>query len=280
MSSMRNAVARRPHRERAQPLERGRLGLLEKHKDYSLRAKDFNKKKAQLKSLRQKAADRNEDEFYFGMMSRKGAGSKLKDGKSWTGKLEGDRGNRAMDVDTVRLLKTQDIGYIRTMRQGVVKEIARLEQQVVLTRGLDRLDDEEDEEDKDDDLDSDDDEAPLPAKPKAPRKIVFMDDEEEREATMLDKLEAEQNDDSNEEEEEKEGRNAAAADGDGDDEEADPAKSLRRLKRQLENAKKQLKAFNDAEAHLDVQRAKMAKTATSGGNTRRGRKIMVRARKR
>lgn len=32
MSSMRNAVARRPHRERAQPLERQRLGLLEKHK--------------------------------------------------------------------------------------------------------------------------------------------------------------------------------------------------------------------------------------------------------
>lgn len=32
MSSMRNAVARRPHRERAQPLERRRLGLLEKHK--------------------------------------------------------------------------------------------------------------------------------------------------------------------------------------------------------------------------------------------------------
>lgn len=32
MSSMRNAVQRRPHRERAQPLERRRLGLLEKHK--------------------------------------------------------------------------------------------------------------------------------------------------------------------------------------------------------------------------------------------------------
>lgn len=32
MSSMRNAVSRRSHRERAQPLERRRLGLLEKHK--------------------------------------------------------------------------------------------------------------------------------------------------------------------------------------------------------------------------------------------------------
>lgn len=32
MSSMRNAVTRRVHRERAQPAERERLGILEKHK--------------------------------------------------------------------------------------------------------------------------------------------------------------------------------------------------------------------------------------------------------
>lgn len=204
------------------------------------------------------------------MMSRKGAGSRIKDGKSWTGTLEGDRGNKAMDVDTVRLLKTQDLGYIRTMRQVVVKEIARLEEQVVLTRGLDRLDHDEDEEDG---MDSEDDDLPVPPKPKAARKIVFMDDEEEREATMLDRLEAEQDDD------EEDGEDTAGADKD-DSQEFERAKSLRRLQRQLENAKKKLKAFNDAEAHLEVQQAKMAKTATSGGNTRRGRKIMVRARKR
>ncbi|KHN94712.1 U3 snoRNP-associated protein Utp11 [Metarhizium album ARSEF 1941] len=244
--------------------------------DYSLRAKDFNKKKAQLQSLRQKAADRNEDEFYFGMMSRKGAGSRIKDGKSWTGKLEGDRGNRAMDVDTVRLLKTQDLGYIRTMRQVVVKEIARLEEQIVLTRGLEHLDSDDVEED-DVDFDDDDDEKRLPAKPKAARKIIFLDDEEEREATMLDKLEAEQDDDDDQEEG---GGDGVAPVDKEDDEEFERAKSLRRLKRQLENAKRKLKAFNDAEAHLDVQRAKMAKTATSGGHTRRGKKIMVRTRKR
>ncbi|KAM0309542.1 hypothetical protein ACHAPQ_012566, partial [Fusarium lateritium] len=99
MSSMRNAVARRPHRERAQPLERRRLGLLEKHKDYSLRAKDFNKKKKQLKNLRDKASERNEDEFYFGMMSRNGPGSRIQDGKRWSGTVHGDRGNKVMDVD-------------------------------------------------------------------------------------------------------------------------------------------------------------------------------------
>lgn len=206
-------------------------------------------------------------------MSRKGVGSRIKDGKSWKGTLEGDRGNKALDIETVRLLKTQDMGYIRTMRQVVVKEIARLEEQVVLTRGLDHLDDDEDE---DDDMDSEDDDLPMPSssKPKAPRKILFMDDEEEREATMLDKLEAEQDDDDDEE-----GDAADEKKGEGS-EEFERAKSLRRLKRQLENAKKKLKAFNDAEAALDIQRGKMAKTATSGGHTRRGKKIMVRTRKR
>ncbi|QPC78272.1 hypothetical protein HYE68_009024 [Fusarium pseudograminearum] len=262
MSSMRNAVARRPHRERAQPLERRRLGLLEKHKDYSLRAKDFNKKKATLKNLRDKAAERNEDEFYFGMMSRNGPGSKLKDGKKWSGTVQGDRGNKIMDVDTVRLLKTQDLGYVRTMRQVVAKEVAKLEEQVVLTRGFDKLDE---EEDQDDDSDSEFDFATAP---KAPRKIVFMDDEEQREETLQEHLDMEDNDE-DDKKEIKEG-----------DAEFERAKALRRLRRQLENARKKLKVLTDAEGELEIQRAKMAKTATSGGSTRKGKKIMVRTRKR
>ncbi|CCT64900.1 related to cgi-94 protein [Fusarium fujikuroi] len=268
MSSMRNAVARRPHRERAQPLERRRLGLLEKHKDYSLRAKDFNKKKAQLKNLKEKAAERNEDEFYFGMMSRKGPGSRIQDGKRWSGTVEGDRGNKAMDVETVRLLKTQDIGYIRTMRQVVAKEVARLEEQVVLTRGFDKLD--EDEDDADEGSDSEFDFATAPSRPKAPRKIVFMDDEEQREETILD-LEDEEDADKTFE---------GFDDDKKKEEDFERAKALRRLRRQLENARKKLKALTDAEGELEIQRAKMAKTATSGGTTRKGKKIMVRTRKR
>ncbi|KAI1029026.1 hypothetical protein LB505_009258 [Fusarium chuoi] len=267
MSSMRNAVARRPHRERAQPLERRRLGLLEKHKDYSLRAKDFNKKKAQLKNLKDKAAERNEDEFYFGMMSRKGPGSRIQDGKRWSGMVEGDRGNKAMDVETVRLLKTQDIGYIRTMRQVVAKEVARLEEQVVLTRGFDKLD--EDENDEDEGSDSEFDFATAPSRPKAPRKIVFMDDEEQREETILD-LEDDEADKTFE----------GFDDDKKKEEDFERAKALRRLRRQLENARKKLKALTDAEGELEIQRAKMAKTATSGGTTRKGKKIMVRTRKR
>ncbi|KAM0233240.1 hypothetical protein ACHAPO_007319 [Fusarium lateritium] len=263
MSSMRNAVARRPHRERAQPLERRRLGLLEKHKDYSLRAKDFNKKKATLKNLRDKASERNEDEFYFGMMSRKGPGSKLKDGKTWSGKVQGDRGNKVMDVETVRLLKTQDLGYVRTMRQVVAKEVAKLEEQVVLTRGFDKLD-----EDEDEDQDSDS-EFDFATAPKAPRKIVFADDEEQREQTLQDHLDLNDEEEKDEKKDMKEG-----------DEEFERAKALRRLRRQLENARKKLKVLTDAEGELEIQKAKMAKTATSGGTTRKGKKIMVRTRKR
>ncbi|RSL41590.1 hypothetical protein CEP53_012668 [Fusarium sp. AF-6] len=268
MSSMRNAVARRPHRERAQPLERQRLGLLEKHKDYSLRAKDFNKKKAQLKALRDKATERNEDEFYFGMLSRKGPGNRVKDGKRWSGTVQGDRGNKVLDLDTVRLLKTQDIGYIRTMRQVVSKEVAKLEEQVVLTRGFDKLDENEEEEQDDDD--SEFDFATAPSKPKAPRKIVFMDDEEQRGEVIQQQMDEDDQDPADK-----------TFEGFDDEEKDDErAKSLRRLQKQLENARKKLQTLKTAEEELEIQRAKMAKTATSGGTTRKGKKIMVRTRKR
>jgi U3 small nucleolar RNA-associated protein 11 len=66
-STMRNAVKRVTHKERSQPKSRKRFGLLEKHKDYIERANDFKKKKATIKNLKKKAADRNPDEFYFNM---------------------------------------------------------------------------------------------------------------------------------------------------------------------------------------------------------------------
>ncbi|KAL7949626.1 U3 small nucleolar RNA-associated protein 11 [Trichoderma barbatum] len=260
MSSLRNTIQRRPHRERAQPLERRRLGLLEKHKDYSKRAKNYNEKKAQLKTLREKAADRNEDEFYFGMMSRKGPGAKIKVGRKWNGRVEGDRGNTDMDQDTVRLLKTQDLGYVRTMKQVAVKELARLEEQTVLMKGLDQLDEEDDDDDDDFDLD---DEIDGPSKRRSntsgPRKIVFLDNEDERDEALQ----------------------ASGPTKREDQQEAfERSENLREVKRKLEHSRKKVKSLMTAETQLEVQRAKMAKTATSGGTTRRGKKIMVRKRKR
>ena len=94
--------------------------------DYSLRAKDYNEKKKRLRILRQKAADRNPDEFHFGMMSSKthNGGQKL-----------ADRGNKALSQEAVKLLKTQDTGYLRTMAQKTRKERERLEKEYLLGEG-------------------------------------------------------------------------------------------------------------------------------------------------
>ncbi|PHH79660.1 hypothetical protein CDD80_4145 [Ophiocordyceps camponoti-rufipedis] len=255
-SSMRNAIQRRQHRERAQPHERRRLGLLEKHKDYSLRAQDYNKKQAKLKELRQKAADRNEDEFYFGMMSRKGPGSRLLDGPGWRGTVAGDRGNKSLSVETVRLLKTQDMGYIRTMRRILDKEVARLEQRMILARTLGQKAHVRHDDDDDDDFDED---------ARRPRKIIFADTEEERSEALNAATKNVPVQDEDEDE-------------DNDAQETDEPPQT--LDQQLQNARKKLEALTAAEHELDVQRAKMAKTATSGGETKKGHKIKVRTRKR
>lgn len=48
------------------------------------------------------------------------------------GRKVADRGNKSLSVDVVKLLKTQDAGYIRTMLQIVRKEREALEKRVVL----------------------------------------------------------------------------------------------------------------------------------------------------
>lgn len=127
---MRNAVARRPHRERAQPGNREKWGILEKHKDYSLRAQDYNLKKKKLSQLSEKARERNPDEFAFGMLSQ---------GKAGLGKhkasAKGDGTSPAgvpLSHDAVKLLKTQDAGYLRTVAAKGRREIERLKEEVGL----------------------------------------------------------------------------------------------------------------------------------------------------
>ena len=69
--SLQNLVKARTYKERSQPAARAGLGLLEKHKDYKLRAQDYHKKQDALNTLREKAAFKNPDEFYFKMASTK-----------------------------------------------------------------------------------------------------------------------------------------------------------------------------------------------------------------
>jgi U3 small nucleolar RNA-associated protein 11 len=99
------------------------LGLLEKRQDYKKRAQDHKLKRQKLKLLKDKASERNPDEFSFGMMSSR---------VDIAGRKIADRGNKALSMDVVKLLKTQDAGYIRTMLQMVRKEREALEEKIVL----------------------------------------------------------------------------------------------------------------------------------------------------
>ena len=59
-----------PHRERKQPKERRDLGILEKKKDYKVRADAAHKKEATIKNLKKQALSRNPDEFFFNMITQ------------------------------------------------------------------------------------------------------------------------------------------------------------------------------------------------------------------
>ncbi|GJP38817.1 hypothetical protein CLOM_g23226 [Closterium sp. NIES-68] len=116
MSSLRNVVKRKAHKERAQPLARRRLGLLEKHKDYVLRARDFHRKEDAIRLMREKAAMRNPDEFYFKMEH-----TRLHKGRHT--RVEKDEWTE----EEVRLMATQDMGYIRTKWRAEQQKVERLQ---------------------------------------------------------------------------------------------------------------------------------------------------------
>lgn len=115
MASLRNAVKRIAHKERAQPSARRHLGMLEKHSDYVERAQDFHRKQDYLTSLKRKAALRNPDEFYHGMKNKKTRGGVVVEEQDNT-----------LDTETVKLMKTQDVGYLATVKRADEEKIRKL----------------------------------------------------------------------------------------------------------------------------------------------------------
>ncbi|KAJ3597659.1 hypothetical protein NHX12_001176 [Muraenolepis orangiensis] len=126
MATFRKALKskQRNHHERAQLSSRNYLGLLEKKKDYKLRATDYHKKQNVLSALRKKAMDKNPDEFYYKMCS-----SRLEDGEH--------RANReSWDVEVTeeqkKMMKTQDIKYVEMKRLQDAKKIERMKAELHL----------------------------------------------------------------------------------------------------------------------------------------------------
>lgn len=114
---MRNAVKRRAHKERSQPSERRKYGLLEKHKDYVLRARDYHKKQETIRVLQEKAQNRNPDEFYYKMINTKSVGGVHRPqtiAKQYT-------------HEELQLMKTQDIGYVLSKAQSEQRKVERLQ---------------------------------------------------------------------------------------------------------------------------------------------------------
>ncbi|KAJ5987597.1 Small-subunit processome Utp11 [Penicillium sp. IBT 35674x] len=289
MSSMRNAVQRRNHKERAQLEGREKWGILEKHKDYSLRAKDYNAKKAKIKRLEEKARDRNPDEFHFGMMG----GQNQTQGKHGRGGV-GRASAAGLSHDAVKLLKTQDQGYLRTAGERIRRQIETLQRDIQLQEGMNvalgvktQEKKQESEDDDDDDFDGFDDldgfATSKPAKPKS-RKVVFADDRTEQRVMKKGSKQAEANEECDEEEprqtrttpKEIAAKRQALV-------EARRARKLRKRavearQNKLAALQKQYESIQAAEREVEWQRGKM--TNSVGGTNKNGIKWKIRERKR
>ncbi|RCI02767.1 UTP11-like, U3 small nucleolar ribonucleoprotein [Rhizopus stolonifer] len=116
MPSLRNVVQRRNHKERGQIASREKFGLLEKKKDYLLRAKDYHSKQNRLKALKEKALFRNPDEFYFKMINTETKGG-----------VHIQKRNEELPDEMVQLLKSQDKEYIKHQRDLSKRKMEKLQ---------------------------------------------------------------------------------------------------------------------------------------------------------
>ena len=119
-STFKNCIPRRKYRERAQLEAREHLGLLEKKKDYQLRARNYHQKRDMLDKLRVKADLKNEDQFYFKMAK----GKRNEEGKF----VEEDSDSDWDEKEYRASLKTENYGIVlhqRSVVQRVTRQLPR-----------------------------------------------------------------------------------------------------------------------------------------------------------
>lgn len=130
MSSLRNAVKRVTHKERSQPTARQHLGFLEKKQDYKKRAINYHRKEDRIQAMQRKATMRNPDEFYFGMHN---AQVNRETGKhSMTEEARRKELSDEIGAEAVRVMKDQDITYVRMQKQKDSKKAKRLKESLHL----------------------------------------------------------------------------------------------------------------------------------------------------
>ncbi|RAH50274.1 rRNA-processing protein UTP11 [Aspergillus brunneoviolaceus CBS 621.78] len=312
MSTMRNAVQRRNHKERGQLQGREKWGILEKHKDYSLRAKDYNAKKAKLKRLQEKVRDRNPDEFNFGMLSSHTA----RQGRHGTG-VRDSAAARGLSHDAIKLLKTQDAGYLRTQGERIRRQLGRLEEEVQVQQGIKAaLGEKEEKKERktkekkggddefngfDDDMDfdfdfgdEDDEEDDMISGGKS-RKVVFAEDRDEQKdlkRERLLRLEEEEDDSESDEDDDsfgqrkKQQQRKSQKQVEAERQALVEARRARKMKKRATEARdnkikalqKQYKEITAAARELDWQRGRMDNVV--GGTNKNGVKWKIRERKR
>lgn len=116
----------RVHRERVNVLKKG---FLERKKDYKVRAKEFNRREGVLTKLRQKALDKNPNEFYFHMKR-----SKLVDGVHYDTRNDDEE----LAPEEMKLMQSQDLNYINYKRAIDAKKIEKLQSELHFIDSVDK----------------------------------------------------------------------------------------------------------------------------------------------
>lgn len=106
------------HRERHQPESRKHLGILEKKKDYKLRAKHYNETRDSIKFFKKVALNKNQNEFFHHMIN-----SKIKDGVH----KEKPKPDDDLTEDQLKLMRLQDSRYINMKHQIEARKVGRLQ---------------------------------------------------------------------------------------------------------------------------------------------------------